>query len=335
MARQRIRKPLFLISLLLIMLGPFAVSSLNHRIDTLLQANKPQQMQPPASALPLADCSPVINQPVESLLDNLAVASNDDLAVSLRMGELFAGDQAVRRLQIGVDPQRLNEEDTKRRIEVLDLIANGDLHATANLIFAAYIFQHGNCPEHYHLANRLAQIAMEAGDPNAPWIYAASLDRYRMSLGELQKYGTQYTRVDGEFRLYPVDPATTDAERAKFHVPPLQEALDREASGMEGGVVKRQWLETWWLTLIGAGFAALSATITAVDVKENTLHGRVALILALALYLASVLGHYIQVNVLMQGAAETQGNIWSAINGLMIAIWLAFAAFEIARVIKE
>jgi hypothetical protein len=42
-----------------------------------------------------------------------------------------------------------------------------------------------------------------------------------------QKYGTQYRSVGGRWVLYPVDPATSDEERARWDVPPLAEALRR------------------------------------------------------------------------------------------------------------
>lgn len=47
-----------------------------------------------------------------------------------------------------------------------------------------------------------------------------------MNQGKPQKYGTQYiSRDDEPYRLWDVDPTTTDEERAAWNVPPLVEAL--------------------------------------------------------------------------------------------------------------
>lgn len=320
--------------------GPIVIGTWNGVLDAQLQANSPVQFQPTPAAteqygLSRAECIPSVDQGTYTILDELVAGQIEDFAVSLRMAELFAADQAARQLPVGIDPQKMSEEDAQRRIEVLNYIANGQIRSARNLVYAAYIFQHGNCPEHYRLGNRLAQIAMDTGYSDARWIYAATLDRYLMSLGEFQKYGTQYTWIDGEFKLYPVDPTTTDEERARYNVPPLNEAINRAMVGMGGGVVRGRWWGTWWLTLIGAGFSVLSAIIGVVDAKKNAPLGRVVLVIAFALYLISAAGHYAQINALRQGTAELQGNIWNIVNGLMIMLWLACAGIEIVRVLKS
>lgn len=54
---------------------------------------------------------------------------------------------------------------------------------------------------------------------------AAAYDRWLMRQGRAQKYGTQYLIRDGRWVLYEVDPATTDAQRARWNVPPLTHSL--------------------------------------------------------------------------------------------------------------
>ena len=61
---------------------------------------------------------------------------------------------------------------------------------------------------------------------SAKWLYAISTDRWLYSAGKPQRYGTQFLR-DGKgcnTKLYEVDPATTDAERAALDVPTLAQA---------------------------------------------------------------------------------------------------------------
>jgi hypothetical protein len=50
-----------------------------------------------------------------------------------------------------------------------------------------------------------------------------------MYQGQPQKYGTQYIAEDGCWKLWDIDPATTDTERAGWDVPPLAEALAQAA----------------------------------------------------------------------------------------------------------
>lgn len=267
-------------------------------------------------------------------LENIIV-QEDNMDVSLDMAELFLADQAPRQLGIGAEPEKVNKEDSLRRVKVLEYIKSGQLHSPQSLIYAAYIFQHGDCPEHYLLANRLAQAAMDAGHSDAPWIYAASLDRYLMSLGKTQKYGTQYTWINGAYKLYPVDPSTTDAEREKYNIPSLSEAMKQTPSSTGGGAVKQRWLETWWLTLIGAGYAALSAFISIVDAKKNVFHRWITLAVAILVILISIWGHYTQIIALHQGTGDIQKNIWTVANIVMIVLWLALFIFEIFRLARK
>ena len=46
-----------------------------------------------------------------------------------------------------------------------------------------------------------------------------------MYQGQPQKFGTQCRLVNGRYVMWAVDPATTDAERAAWHVKPLAELL--------------------------------------------------------------------------------------------------------------
>jgi hypothetical protein len=50
------------------------------------------------------------------------------------------------------------------------------------------------------------------------------MDRYLLSNGKLQKFGTQMVQtIDGRRSLQPVEPTTTDEERLKYGVPSLVE----------------------------------------------------------------------------------------------------------------
>lgn len=77
-------------------------------------------------------------------------------------------------------------------------------------------------------AHALALAAMRS-DPQARPLAATAYDRLRLLAGVPQKFGTQVVERDGRATLWPVDPLTTDSERAKWGLPSLAE-LQRRAS---------------------------------------------------------------------------------------------------------
>lgn len=77
-------------------------------------------------------------------------------------------------------------------------------------------------------AHMLALAAMRS-DPLARPLAATAYDRLRLLAGAPQKFGTQIVERDGRRMLWPVDPLTTDSERAKWGLPSLAE-LQRRAS---------------------------------------------------------------------------------------------------------
>jgi hypothetical protein len=317
------------------LLGPIVVGSFNRILDSRFATEKLFSIPSTPTEMPLTDCTPSLDPTVYEQLNTLTLNQENDLTISLRIAALFSADQAARQFP-GSDPHQLNLDDTARRVEVLGYILNGQIHTGRDLVYAAFIFQHGDCSEHYQFANRLAQIAMDTGYEDARWIYAATLDRYLMSLGKPQKFGTQYTSVDGEFKLYPIDPTTTDAERAKYNIPPLSEIRNTKPADTNAGngASIKHWLESWWLTLIGASFAILGVVICVIEVKPNPFLGKIILGIALAIFSLSIVGHYTQVNALAQGTYETQRKVWGSINILMIVVWLTFGCIEIIRWIR-
>jgi len=115
------------------------------------------------------------------------------------------------------------KHDAAHRLTVLHMLQKQEVRSGDELYFAAFVFQHGQCPEHFQLASTLAQAAIERGSEKAKWLYAASLDRYLLMTNQPQKFGTQFRiGADGKQELAPLDPSTTDEERAKYNVPLLK-----------------------------------------------------------------------------------------------------------------
>lgn len=151
------------------------------------------------------------------------------------MATLFKADQETRRNATPGDYQdqefvrRMIEEDEARRMQTQELLAAGALSTANDYYRAAFIFQHGGKPDSYLLAHTLAVAATARGHERAPWIAAATLDRYLQSIGREQIYGTQYSRPSGEpWTMEPYDRSVIpDALREALGVPAQPAQTDR------------------------------------------------------------------------------------------------------------
>jgi hypothetical protein len=144
--------------------------------------------------------------------------------VSDELQAIFEADQADRRGDMFArDPQGVMERDRLRRERVDELLSLGALQSGADYFHAAMVFQHGSSLRSYRQAHALASRSRDLGDTRAAWLAAASLDRWLTTVGKPQRFGTQFHGVEGRWELLPVDPTTTDEERAEWNVPSLAE----------------------------------------------------------------------------------------------------------------
>jgi len=124
--------------------------------------------------------------------------------------------------------QELIQKDERRRKRVLRLYTQQKIKTAQDFYYAALILQHGNSPNDFKIANEFAKKAMIAGLEKAKWLYAATLDRWLLSRGKPQKFGTQFKKEGGRWKLIkPIDPTISDKERAKYGLPPLSKALQK------------------------------------------------------------------------------------------------------------
>jgi hypothetical protein len=123
----------------------------------------------------------------------------------------------------------LKRRDKKRNGGVLFLHDLDSIKTALDYHHGAYILQHGETLQDFALAHEFAKKAVELGDESAKWLFAATLDRYLLSTGHLQKFGTQFQiNKDGEPELVgQIDETVTDEERIKYNVPPLSEAVKK------------------------------------------------------------------------------------------------------------
>ena len=124
----------------------------------------------------------------------------------------------------------LRERDRERRARAdaaLAALRAGGAPSAGDLYHAAWLYNHGDTPADARRGHELAREAAERGHDGARWLAAAAYDRWCMYEGRAQRYGTQFVPDGRRFRLWDLDPATTDAERAAWGVPPLAEQLRR------------------------------------------------------------------------------------------------------------
>jgi HEAT repeat protein len=119
----------------------------------------------------------------------------------------------------------MRQRDSDRRARVAEMRESGLIITALDHFHAARIMQHGDTPDDTWEAHLFAMRAVQLGEEQARWLAAASYDRWRMVSGEPQKYGTQYVSDGRRQRLWDVDPSTTDADRARWNVPPLADQL--------------------------------------------------------------------------------------------------------------
>ena len=94
-----------------------------------------------------------------------------------------------------------------------------------DLYHAAMVFQHGETPESFLLANQLVReaVRLDSTQELARQMVAMTYDRYLWNVGRPQVYGTQFQmNTDGLWTFEPFDPSVvTDAERVAAGSLPL------------------------------------------------------------------------------------------------------------------
>jgi hypothetical protein len=172
---------------------------------------------------------------------------------------MFDADRAEQRIHDVGTPQyeAMRARDHQRRERVIELLATVDVESAEDLYYAAWILNHGDQEQEDGMqgedaarAHELARRSAELGFRPALWLAAAALDRSLMYSGRPQKYGTDSVPDGKRFRVWDVDPTTTDEERAEWDVPPLAE-LERRAAEFSQSVPQPQldWNDApKWLT---------------------------------------------------------------------------------------
>jgi hypothetical protein len=133
---------------------------------------------------------------------------------------------------------RVHAERRRARIaEVRALEAAGGIEGAEDHLHAAAIVSASDALEDLDLAEKLALEAARLGEDRGFRVAAEAIDRRQLKLGLPQRFGTQYVwdPVAEGWKLYAIDPRTSDAERAAMGVPPMAELLEAERRLNETG----------------------------------------------------------------------------------------------------
>lgn len=138
---------------------------------------------------------------------------------NIELKEIYKQDQNERKSD-NIDFGKLYVNDSLRRIKVDNLIKQGKVNTGKDYARAAMIYQHGKDSIDFGKAVKFIKIAIEKDTTINKWLFAAATDRYLLSKGKPQIYGTQYGRIgNGPWKLDPIDTTKiSDAERIKLGV---------------------------------------------------------------------------------------------------------------------
>jgi len=144
---------------------------------------------------------------------------------------LMDEDQADRMPPAGksIDWKTVAARDESRLKRAKEIYSQNQLRTGNDYFNAALVLQHSNTPEDYLLAHELCVVAISKRR-GIESLAAASEDRFLMSIGRPQRFGTQY-KSEGPnqpYRLYKIESGVTDELRRIMMVPSLAEAKARE-----------------------------------------------------------------------------------------------------------
>lgn len=126
-----------------------------------------------------------------------------------------------------IDWNRVSRRDLKRRKRVATIFAEGCFSKASDYTSASIIYQHGTTSDHYYQAFVWANKAVQLGDVNQKSIVAVTIDRYLVSVGQKQLFGTQLTREtnNSDWCLQSVEPSFSDSLRKEYLNHSLKEQI--------------------------------------------------------------------------------------------------------------
>lgn len=87
--------------------------------------------------------------------------------------------------------EQMRVRDQMRRVRVSEIFAEGCFKTSDDYAEAALIYQHGEVPDHYYQAFIWSNRAVALGDNSQRQMAALAIDRYLVSIGKKQLFGSQ------------------------------------------------------------------------------------------------------------------------------------------------
>ena len=132
---------------------------------------------------------------------------------------------------------KMSENDLGRRKRVGEILGEGCFKTPEDYAAASLIYQHGNVPDHFFQAFVWASRAVALGDLNQKHLVTLTIDRYLISIGKKQLFGSQAYASEATgwcFCIEPVESSFPDAVRKEYAGASLQDKYDWLASKNEG-----------------------------------------------------------------------------------------------------
>lgn len=111
---------------------------------------------------------------------------------------------------------KMTQQDHKRRDRVDVMFRSGCFKTASDYYAAALIYQHGGETRYYYQAHQWAKQAMALGDANARQLAMVALDRYLISIGKKQIFGSQVALVNQCYCMLPVEESISNDIRRKY-----------------------------------------------------------------------------------------------------------------------
>lgn len=150
-----------------------------------------------------------------------------------RLIDLFERNQMIRYASSNKDWEdknfldKLVQEEKTARAEILKMLKKGEIRTSDDFYRASWFFHHGATFHSYALAITFAAVSFHLGEPWGKNLYALALDRFLLSIGQPQYFGTQFEKRYGKWKLSPYNKKTTDKERKLYFVEPLKKTLEK------------------------------------------------------------------------------------------------------------
>lgn len=132
---------------------------------------------------------------------------------------------------------KLYENDLIRRKRVGEILGEGCFKTSDDYVAASLIYQHGEVSDHFYQAFVWANRAVQLGDSHQTALVAVTIDRYLVSIGKMQLFGSQAYASDATgwcYCLEPVESSFPDELRKEYAGASLDERYEWLVSVNEG-----------------------------------------------------------------------------------------------------